>query len=251
MDYQVTRFKVINDCTAPVLFDDGAQQVIDFEPVLHGEMWGPLRDLALFNQVSIDPIAHTLTWSNGADFDPETLRKIVQIGHTHPVRRISFSPDGIVLATYSKNELLFWHVWGPNRLDSVCSFASHPKLVALSYDWRFVATAESNSINVWQIESAVSGSYTNLQLRKLMEFPLSIQGPFSSMAFSPDGTTFAVGDNSLWLLDLVDDSVTELPNPDFTVGQVVFDHNGNTLGVCGGTRGPYPESMIKLYSLLR
>ena len=37
-------------------------------------MWGPLRDLAQFNQVSIDPIARTLAWPNGADFDPETLR---------------------------------------------------------------------------------------------------------------------------------------------------------------------------------
>jgi hypothetical protein len=57
-----------------VSFDDGAQQVIDFKPVLYGEMWGPLRDLTLFNQVALDSIARTLTWPNGADFDPETLR---------------------------------------------------------------------------------------------------------------------------------------------------------------------------------
>jgi hypothetical protein len=37
-------------------------------------MWGPLQDLTLFNQVQLDPVAHTLTWPNGADFDPETLR---------------------------------------------------------------------------------------------------------------------------------------------------------------------------------
>jgi hypothetical protein len=57
-----------------VSFDDGAQQVIDFKPALYGEMWGPLRDLTLFNQVALDSIARTLTWPNGADFDPETLR---------------------------------------------------------------------------------------------------------------------------------------------------------------------------------
>jgi len=60
--------------TLLVHFDDDTEQIIDFEPVLHGEMWGPLRDPALFNQVRIDPVAHTLTWPNGADFDPETLR---------------------------------------------------------------------------------------------------------------------------------------------------------------------------------
>lgn len=72
--YKVTGFEIVGDYTIRVLFDDDAQQIIDFEPVLHGEMWGPLRDLAVFNQVSIDPIARTLTWPNGADFDPETLR---------------------------------------------------------------------------------------------------------------------------------------------------------------------------------
>jgi hypothetical protein len=74
MYLQVIKFETVDDYTVRVLFNDGAQQVIDFEPVLHGEMWGPLRDLTLFNQVAIDPIARTLTWPNGADFDPETLR---------------------------------------------------------------------------------------------------------------------------------------------------------------------------------
>lgn len=50
-----------------------AIQKINFEPVLAGEVFGPLRDLRLFNAVEIDPEAHTLVWPNGADFDPVTL----------------------------------------------------------------------------------------------------------------------------------------------------------------------------------
>jgi hypothetical protein len=72
--YQATNYEIVNRYTLRVHFDDGSTQVINFEPVLYGEMWGPLRDLTLFNQVTIDPIAHTLCWPNGADFDPETLR---------------------------------------------------------------------------------------------------------------------------------------------------------------------------------
>ena len=72
--YRVTEFDLVKNYTLRVKFNDGAEQVIDFEPVLHGELWGPLRDLDLFRQVALDPIAHTLTWPNGADFDPETLR---------------------------------------------------------------------------------------------------------------------------------------------------------------------------------
>ena len=54
-------------------FDDQREQTIDFKPVLAGEMYGPLRELSLFNQVQVDPEVHTLVWPNGADFDPETL----------------------------------------------------------------------------------------------------------------------------------------------------------------------------------
>jgi hypothetical protein len=72
--YKVTACAIIADYTIRVAFNDGTEQVINFAPVLHGAMWGPLRDLTLFNQVPIDPIARTLSWPNGADFDPETLR---------------------------------------------------------------------------------------------------------------------------------------------------------------------------------
>jgi hypothetical protein len=34
---------------------------------------GRLRDLAVFNAVSLDREIHTLVWPNGADFDPATL----------------------------------------------------------------------------------------------------------------------------------------------------------------------------------
>jgi hypothetical protein len=71
--YRVTGYEIRGDYTIRVNFDDGTEQVIDFEPALRGEIWGPLRDLALFNRVVIDPVAHTLVWPNGADFDPETL----------------------------------------------------------------------------------------------------------------------------------------------------------------------------------
>ena len=54
-------------------FDDGSAQTIDFEPVLAGELYGPLRDQTLFQQVELDAEVQTLVWPNGADFDPATL----------------------------------------------------------------------------------------------------------------------------------------------------------------------------------
>ena len=72
--YQVVDFDILHDYVIWIRFNDDAEQVIDFEPMLHGEIWGPLRDKDMFNQVMIDPIARTLCWPTGADFDPETLR---------------------------------------------------------------------------------------------------------------------------------------------------------------------------------
>ena len=71
--YRVRSFEAVKAYTLRVSFDDGTEQVIDFRPVLAGELFGSLRDLALFNAVRIDPEVHTLVWPNGADFDPATL----------------------------------------------------------------------------------------------------------------------------------------------------------------------------------
>src|SRR3972149_10227244 len=70
---RVVNFEIVGPSTLRVEFDDGVAQTIDFRPVLVGEMYGPLRDERLFNQVEIDPEVHTLVWPNGADFEPATL----------------------------------------------------------------------------------------------------------------------------------------------------------------------------------
>jgi hypothetical protein len=71
--YRIQSFEIVSVHTLRVRFDDGTEQVINFQPVLAGELYRPLRDLSLFNQVKIDPEVHTLVWPNGADFDPATL----------------------------------------------------------------------------------------------------------------------------------------------------------------------------------
>lgn len=71
--HRVVSFQIVAPYTIRVDLDDGVTQTIDFRPVLEGELYGPLRDLFLFNQVRIDPEVQTLVWPNGADFDPATL----------------------------------------------------------------------------------------------------------------------------------------------------------------------------------
>ena len=77
--YRVESFEIVAPHTLRLTFDDDTQQVIDFKPVLAGEVFGPLKELALFIQVKIDPEVQTLVWPNGADFDPATLHDWPQL----------------------------------------------------------------------------------------------------------------------------------------------------------------------------
>ncbi len=71
--YRVESFVVAGPHTLDISFNDGTSRRIDFAPTLVGELYGPLRDVRLFEQVRLDPEVHTLIWPNGADFDPATL----------------------------------------------------------------------------------------------------------------------------------------------------------------------------------
>ena len=73
--YDVIEFEQIDIYTLRVRFDDQADRIIDFEPVLYGEVYGALREPAFFAQVRLDPEVHTLVWPNGADFDPYVLHE--------------------------------------------------------------------------------------------------------------------------------------------------------------------------------
>jgi len=71
--HRVQRFQIVAPYTLRIEFDDKTEQTIDFEPVLAGQLFGALRDVALFDQVRLDTEVRTLVWPNGADFDPATL----------------------------------------------------------------------------------------------------------------------------------------------------------------------------------
>ena len=71
--HRLVSFEKVAPFTLKIEFDDGSYRVIDFRPILKGELYGPLQDAMLFDQVRIDPEVHTLVWPNGADFDPAML----------------------------------------------------------------------------------------------------------------------------------------------------------------------------------
>jgi hypothetical protein len=71
--YDIVEAEVLGPYRIRVVFDDGLAREVDLEPILYGEMFGPLRDPAFFAQMRLDPEFRTVVWPNDADFDPETL----------------------------------------------------------------------------------------------------------------------------------------------------------------------------------
>ena len=71
--YRITSVECIQPHSLLLRFNDGLSRTIDFEGILEGELYGPLRDPAVFAQVTLDPEIHTVVWPCGADFDPATL----------------------------------------------------------------------------------------------------------------------------------------------------------------------------------
>ncbi|MBI4721113.1 MAG: DUF2442 domain-containing protein [Chitinivibrionia bacterium] len=71
--YRVSDFEIVADYTLRVKFNDGTERVIDFEPLLRGPVFGPLRDRALFAQVKLEANFGALEWPTGADIDPTIL----------------------------------------------------------------------------------------------------------------------------------------------------------------------------------
>lgn len=59
-------------------FGDGLEGSIDLASELHGRVFEPLRDPAVFGQVQFNADIHTITWPNGADFAPEYLYELVR-----------------------------------------------------------------------------------------------------------------------------------------------------------------------------
>jgi hypothetical protein len=91
--HRVTRFSSIGPYTLLVGFADGTEQHIDFRPVLHGPLFGPLQDPETFNAVRLDTMVGTLVWPNDADFDPATLHDWPEVGEDLAARARTWGPS--------------------------------------------------------------------------------------------------------------------------------------------------------------
>ncbi len=76
---RVAEAHCVRDYSIHVRFTDGSEGEVDLRDELDGEVFEPLKDRTLFQQFSVHPEFHTLTWPNGADIAPESLYEKVQL----------------------------------------------------------------------------------------------------------------------------------------------------------------------------
>ncbi|HLF89646.1 MAG TPA: DUF2442 domain-containing protein [Anaerolineales bacterium] len=76
MFIHVTDVKYLKDYQLKLTFNNGVEGGVDLQSELYGEIFEPLRDTKLFQQVYLT--SRTIEWPNGADFAPEFLLELVQ-----------------------------------------------------------------------------------------------------------------------------------------------------------------------------
>ena len=76
MFIHVTDVKYLKDYQLKLTFNNGVEGGVDLQSELYGEIFEPLCDTKLFQQVYLT--SRTIEWPNGADFAPEFLLELVQ-----------------------------------------------------------------------------------------------------------------------------------------------------------------------------
>ena len=69
----------LHDYVLRIRFNNGAEGEVDLSDELEGEVFGPLKDLDVFQSFTVDPVLETVVWGNGADFAPEFLYENMKV----------------------------------------------------------------------------------------------------------------------------------------------------------------------------
>lgn len=86
---RIKQAEYIEDYKIKILFSDGVTKIVDFASFLKNakHVFLPLKNINYFKKFNVDGI--TLSWPNGADFEPELLHDIGNVVRVRQTRRLS------------------------------------------------------------------------------------------------------------------------------------------------------------------
>jgi hypothetical protein len=85
----VTEVKYLMGYCLLLTFEDGSRRRVDLASYLDGEMFEPLREVALFRTAHLNADIDTVVWDNGADMSPDFLYEIGEPVDEAPARKIA------------------------------------------------------------------------------------------------------------------------------------------------------------------
>lgn len=83
MILHTTDVRCLGDYRLFIAFNNGEAGEVDLTGRLHGAMFAPLKDKALFATAHHDPESQTVVWANGADLAPEYLLDLMRDQRKH------------------------------------------------------------------------------------------------------------------------------------------------------------------------
>ncbi len=72
----VKEVQYLSDYNLRLTFDDGSVRDVDLSSHLDGEVFEPLKEIAIFKSVRVHAELDTIVWNNGADMSPDFLYEI-------------------------------------------------------------------------------------------------------------------------------------------------------------------------------
>lgn len=85
--HRIVRVQPEHDFVLRVWFSTGEVGLFEAGPYLDGPIYQPLKKADYFRRVSVDPIAGTVCWPNGADFCPDVIFRDATCGTTTTSKR--------------------------------------------------------------------------------------------------------------------------------------------------------------------
>jgi hypothetical protein len=75
---KIVKAKYYSEFKIWVEFNDGFSGIVDFNDILWGKIFEPLKEIEKFKKFRISEITNTIEWENGADLAPEYIyQKII------------------------------------------------------------------------------------------------------------------------------------------------------------------------------
>ncbi|KAI1074401.1 WD40-repeat-containing domain protein [Whalleya microplaca] len=137
--------------------------------------------------------------------------EVLTLKSDKPVTSISFSPDGLRLASSTKGSAIdIWDAVQGGKLEVMRAYGYNIRSIAFSPTGAYLASAsQGSSVHLWSTANGYITKNTSLK-------PLNVNEPISELIVAPDGQTIAAGHKygkvTLWNMNDVDalPTVTQL-----------------------------------------